>query len=62
MMTYIIAQGIGAAVLWSLYAACCVWDRKAQTLTSYGFSVFTFCAAATFTALGALNLVTMAAP
>jgi hypothetical protein len=60
MTHYLIAQGIGAALLWSLFAACYVWNEKAQTFTSFGFSVFTLYVALTFTALGAMNIITMA--
>jgi len=59
MTHYLIAQGIGAALLWSLAAICCLWNEKAQTLTSFGFSVFTIYVALTFTALGAMNIITM---
>ena len=55
MTDYIIAQGIAAALLWSLVAICYIWNKKAQTLTSHGFFVFTFFTALTFTALGALG-------
>lgn len=61
MTHYLIAQGSTATLLWSLAAICYVWNEKAQTLTSHGFSVFTFFTALTFTALGVLNIITLAA-
>ena len=60
MTDYIIAQGIAAALLWSLVAICYIWNEKAQTHTSHGFSVFTLCVALTVTALGALDIIKMA--
>ena len=60
MIGYIIAQGIAAAVLWILFAICYVWNEKAQTLRSHGFSVFTFFVAFTFTALGVVDIIKMA--
>ena len=60
MIEYIIVHGIAAALLWSLFAACYLWNEKAQTHTSHGFSVFTLCVALTFTALGALDIIKMA--
>lgn len=60
MTDYIIVQGIAAALLWSLFAACYLWNEKAQTPTSHGFSVLTFFTALTFTALGVLNIITLA--
>lgn len=60
MIDYIIVQGIAAALLWSLFAACYIWNEKAQTHTSFGFSVFTLYVALTFTGLGVLNIITWA--
>lgn len=61
MIDFIIVQGIAAALLWSLFAVCYLWNAKAQTLTSHGFSVLTFFTALTFTGLGVLNIITLAA-
>ena len=60
MTDYIIAQGIAAALLWSLVAICYVWNAKTGTLRSFGLFVFMFFAALTFTALGALDILKMA--
>jgi len=60
MIVYIIAQGIAATALWSLFAICYVWNEKAQTLRSHGFSVFTFFMALSFTAFGVVDIIKMA--
>ena len=60
MTHYLIAQGVAAALLWSLFAVCYIWNEKAQTHTSHGFSVFTLCVALTFTALGVVDIIKMA--
>ena len=60
MIGYIIIQGIAAALLWGLFAACYLWDEKAQTPASYGFSVFTLFTASTFTTLVVGDIIKMA--
>lgn len=54
---YITAQVAIASALWLLFLLAHWWDRRRQTLWSFGWSLGAFCAAATFTGMGVVNVI-----
>jgi hypothetical protein len=60
--TFFLVQIIGNVILWAAAWIAFAWDRRAQTLTSYGLSLFAFCTAASFSGFGLIAALRVYAP